>query len=278
MGIVLGRCLLGEMSPTVYSPFSFTCSLNVEKFQNFWFESATPQVLLDELRKEERKDQYKLLELEQLRGTEDLLQTFEIEDLPLQALLFQMGYLTIASYDSLTRLYKLKYPNLEVKASFQRHLVALLTQKNTASIVPLMGDLYGFFVQEQMQEVVGVLTNVISGIPYSLHIDDEKFYHSLLQVIFSAAGINVQSERMTSIGRMDLILELPKVIYIVELKVNKSPEIGLEQIKNQKYYEPFTHKNKKICALCLSFHRTKADKKKKKSSSFSIDYAIETIE
>ena len=65
-----------------------------------------------------------------LRGTEDLLQTFEIENLPLTALLFQMGYLTIDSYEPLSRNYTLRYPNLEVKASLHRHLIGFFRKNN----------------------------------------------------------------------------------------------------------------------------------------------------
>ncbi|MES2199051.1 MAG: AAA family ATPase [Chlamydiota bacterium] len=260
-----------ENTPTIYSPFSLTCSLDFKELHNFWFESATPQVLLDELKKQESK----LLELDQLQGTGDLLQTFEIESLPLPSLLFQMGYLTIASYDSLTRNYQLKYPNLEVKASFMRHLTALVTQKSTAFINPLIGKIYAFLVKEQIEEMVAVLTSILSGIPYPLHIKDEKFYHALLQTIFSAAGIDTESERLTSIGRMDIILKLPNVIYIIELKVNKPPEVGLEQIKTQKYYEPFLHIGLPIHAVAISFIRKKASKKE--SSSFTINYVTKTL-
>ena len=234
-------------------------------------------MLLDELRKEERQDECKLFDLDRLEGTGDLLQTFEIESLPLTALLFQMGYLTIDSYDPLSRNYQLKYPNLEVKASFQRHLVSLITHKPTARINPLIGKLYGFLVQEKLEEMVAVLTSIISGIPYPLHINDEKFYHSLLQTIFSAAGIDVQSERMTSIERMDLILEFPNVLYIMELKMKGSPEKGLKQISTQKYYEPFLHKNKKTYAVSHLFKRTKTNKKNKETSDFVIKYASKKL-
>ena len=264
-----------ENTPTIYSPFSLTCALNVNELKNFWFESATPQVLLDELKKQERQQESKLLELDRLEGTGDLLQTFEIESLPLPSLLFQMGYLTIASYDPLTRNYQLKYPNLEVKASFMRHITALLTQKETAFINPLIGQIYGFLVKEQIEEMVAVLTNILSGIPYPLHIKDEKFYHALLQTIFSAAGIDTESERFTSIGRMDILLKLPNVLYIIELKVDKAPEVGLEQIKTQKYYEPFLHLRLPIHAVAISFIRKKASKKE--SSGFIISYAAKTL-
>lgn len=264
-----------ENTPTIYSPFSLTCSLDVNEFKNFWFESATPQLLLDELKKQERQQESKLLELDHLQGTGDLLQTFEIESLPLLSLLFQMGYLTIASYDPLTRNYQLKYPNLEVKASFLRHITALLTQKSTAFINPLIGKVYGFLVKEEIEEMIAVLTSILSGIPYPLHIKDEKFYHALLQTIFSAAGIDTESERLTSIGRMDILLKLPNVLYIIELKVNKPPEVGLEQIKAQKYYEPFIHMGLPIHAVAISFNRKKASKKER--SSFTISYAAKTL-
>ncbi len=264
-----------ENTLSIYSPFSLTCSLNRAELQNFWFESATPQVLLDELRKEERADECKLLEIDQLRGTGDLLQTFEIESLPLPALLFQMGYLTIQSYDSLSKNYHLKYPNSEVKASFQRHLLALVTHKTTARINPLIGDIYRILVQEKMEELVSVLTTILSEIPYSLHIEKEGFYHSLLQTIFSAAGIDTQSERLTNAGRMGMTLELPTIIYIIELKLNNPPEEGFAQIETQKYYEPYLHKGKPIRALAISFLRKK--KSKKENSNFEIKFVIKDI-
>ena len=56
---------------------------------------------------------------------------------------------------------------------------------------------------------------------------------------------------------MDIILELPTTLYIAELKLNKPPEEGPDQIKDRTYYEPFMHKNKPIKALAISFLRTK---------------------
>ena len=126
-----------------------------------------------------------------------------------------------------------------------------------------------------MEDVVAILTTILSGIPYSLHIKKEKFYHALLQTIFFAAGIETQSERLTSIGRMDLILELPNILYIIELKVDKSPEKGLEQIESQKYYEPLLHKNKPIRAVGISFLRRQSSNTE--SSNFAITYVTRTL-
>ena len=75
---------------------------------------------------------------------------------------------------------------------------------------------------------------------------------------------------------MDLVLELPNIFYIVELKINEPPEKGLLQIETQKYYEPILHKGKPIRALAISFLRKKASKKE--SSQFAIQYAVKTIQ
>ncbi len=123
-----------ENTPTIYSPFTFTLAIKKNELQNFWFESATPHFLLSELAKEERKSELKLLELDQLEGSWDLLQTFEIENIPLPALLVQMGYLTIDVFNPLSRNYTLRYPNLEVRSSLNKHLLATVTKQTTTEI------------------------------------------------------------------------------------------------------------------------------------------------
>lgn len=264
-----------ENTPTIYSPFSLTSAVKVKELRNFWFESATPQFLLDEFCKEQRQEECKLLELNRLEGSGDLLQTFEIESILLPALLFQMGYLTIDLYDPLSGNYTLKYPNFEVRASLNKHLVSILVNKTITKVNPLIGNLYKFLIKEEVVEVVNCLSEILSRIPYPLHIDEERYYHSLLQTIFFATGIDAQSELPTSAGRMDLILELQKSIYIIELKLNVSAEKGLKQIESQKYYEPFLFKKKNILCLGISFMRKKSSKKEK--SAFSITYALKRI-
>ena len=78
-----------------------------------------------------------------------------------------------------------------------------------------------------------------------------------------------QAEYSTSQGRADIIIELQKIVYVIEVKANKPPEEGLKQIETQKYYEPFLHLEKPIRAIGLSFHR--------KKSHFSITYITKRL-
>lgn len=64
------------------------------------------------------------------------------------------------------------------------------------------------------------------------------------------------AEHATADGFIDLVLELPKLYYIVEVKFNKSTKKALEQIDEKKYFQPFLTSGKKIRLLGINFHRT----------------------
>jgi len=80
---------LGE---TVYNPFDVLLLFANRTFSPYWFESGTPTFLV------------KLLagrgmftpQLERLRGDDELLSSFDVEHISVEALLWQTGYLTLA--------------------------------------------------------------------------------------------------------------------------------------------------------------------------------------
>ncbi len=265
-----------ENTPPIYSPFSLTCAMRLNEYQNFWFQSATPQFILDELSKEERQEECKFLNLEEFHGSMDLLQTFEIECTPLTALLFQTGYLTIADYDSESRIYQLKYPNLEVKTAMHRHLLIALTKISYAPFDTLISRLFVALRQENMEQLMECFTSIFSKIPYQIHQKAEKFYHAVLQAFFVAANIKSYAEFSTSQGRADIVLDLPSLFYILELKVNKTAKEALDQIEEKKYYEPFLHQGKPVRAVGISFTRKHASKKEK--SNFAITCATKQLQ
>ena len=63
--------------------------------------------------------------LDEMMGTEDLLLAFEVGRIGTEALLFQTGYLTITAEEDLggIPLYRLGYPNREVRQSLNRALL-----------------------------------------------------------------------------------------------------------------------------------------------------------
>ena len=70
----------------------------------------------------------------------------------------------------------------------------------------------------------------LSTIPQCDNTDYEGHYQSLLYTIFSLLGMYVDVEVRTPKGRVDMVMRTLTTLYVVELKLNKTADIALEQI------------------------------------------------
>lgn len=98
---------------SVYNPFDVLLLLQKRQFQPFWFETGTPTFLIDLL----LQRQTFTPNLERFVALESLLSSFDVDHIPTEALMFQAGYLTIASVRNMPGMqqFKLRFPNLEVR-------------------------------------------------------------------------------------------------------------------------------------------------------------------
>lgn len=103
----------------VYNPFSLLRTLDIQAFKDYWFETGTPTILVEAL----KKNNYNLEKLTQEEVTADLLGSIDsIEANPLP-LIYQSGYLTVKDYDEEFQSYHLGFPNQEVERGFTRFLI-----------------------------------------------------------------------------------------------------------------------------------------------------------
>jgi len=253
----------------VYNPFSVMRALKEQSFENYWFESGTPSFLIEELKKEYRKTEYKMIDPEAFRISKTDLGIFEAGLVPLPALMFQTGYVTIVGHDQSKKPYRLGYPNYEVKEAFEEYLVSVLTQLDYSTTSNITAHLANAFEEKNIEEVVNIIRQLFSHVPYSLQTQKESFYHALLQMAFRAAGIKAKSETLTSHARIDMVLDLPQTIFVIECKFNQPAEMALKQIEKRRYYEQFLNEGKSIVLLGLSFERSK--------NHFDIKYAVKAL-
>jgi hypothetical protein len=168
----------GENTISVYNPFSLMNVIHTKRFRNYWFLSGLPTFLADVLKKE-----YRTFDPERLSIDSNTLQgSFDINAIPLKALMFQAGYLTIVGYDEEREVYELNYPNSEVKASFQDHLLGAFAQLDSAAVRRLSEELWITFNSGSTEEIVDTIKQLFAHVPYQLHMKEEKFYHALLQI------------------------------------------------------------------------------------------------
>lgn len=115
-------------------------------------------------------------------------------------------------------------------------------------------ELITALIDEDVDQILSLLNTLCSHIPSTLHISKEEFYHALLITAFQTCGVRTLAEHATADGFIDLVLELPKLYYIVEVKFNESTKKALEQIETKEYYQPFLHSGKTIRLLGINFY------------------------
>ncbi len=254
----------------VYNPFSVMHALNEQKCENFWLGTGTPSFLIKEINKNYRTTELEMLHLESFEATAGSLGIFEIGQTPLISLLFQSGYLTITGFNEIKNTYILDYPNYEVGTAAEQYFLAVFTEKDINQTERFALKLLAAFKEKKVAEIVTLIKSMLVYVPYPTHIPEERFYHGLLHVLCAAAGLKIYSEHMTSHARIDMVVELLSVNYVIELKFNQTAEKALKQIEARKYYEALQYQNKSIILLGLNFNR--------KPNEFDITYASKEVQ
>ncbi len=101
----------------LYNPLSILLLFSKSSFGNYWFETATPTLLMKLI----QTFKSPLGDLENYETDDSIFESFDVERINPVSLFFQTGYLTIKEVKdiSMTRkMYYLSYPNIEAKESF----------------------------------------------------------------------------------------------------------------------------------------------------------------
>ena len=232
----------------VYNPFSLLNTFKAKEFRMYWFETGTPTFLVRYL----RQGRYNLDNIAKNKvSIETLTGTNYVSPAPI-TLMYQTGYLTITGYDERFNAYTLDYPNEEVKAGFLNSL----SQLYAPALIDGELSVYNFVEDIERGDVQGFMdrfTAFLSGNDYEIQGDLELYFQNTMYVMFKMMGLYVRSEYHTSNGRIDIVLDTDKYIYIIELKRDSSPETALRQIEEKGYAKPFLASSKEIVELGINF-------------------------
>jgi len=232
----------------VYNPFSTLNFMDRQETGGYWYSTGTPSFLVEELKKHPES----MVSLDGATATEEeLMDISSLEEIDLTALMYQTGYFTIKSYNPISKRYHLGLPNEEVRSAFVNSLV-----QNFASITNLRSSRESVKALEEHQP--GLLFKQIeiglSSFAYQVFVDaKERTYQAMLLSMLYGMGFDPLSERTTNTGRIDVVLEVPKTTYILELKLNSNADKALKQIYEKQYFKPYTHKGKQIVIIGANF-------------------------
>ncbi len=239
----------------LYNPHSILNLFKEQKFDNYWFTSATPTFLVKLI----RATQFPFESFDRYETDHSVFESFDVDRINIASLLFQSGYLTIKEIlpvSVTSRMYYFSYPNAEVKESFIKHLLSQFSGKLPNEVGSLAFQINRHIQAGDIEGFVNIVKSLFASIPYNIfETANESYYHSLMYLILTLAGINIQAEVQTNIGRTDAIIETNDTIYIVEFKIGTA-QAALNQIEEKKYFEKHLSSPKTIKLLGIGFDPT----------------------
>lgn len=247
--------VLGE---SVYNPFSILNTFNSGELKNYWFATGTPTFLVNYL----KDAHYNIPDLDgKVELDESMLNEYRADAKDPIPILFQSGYLTIKEYIEDVNMYRLGFPNDEVRYGFLKNLFpsysSLRPDETGVSIWKFVEDIRAGNVDDFMERMQAI----IAGVPYDNLPKDrlklrEQNYQTAVYLIFKLMGQFVQTEIHCLKGRADCIVHTKDSIYIFEFKLMSAgtAEDAIVQIKENGYAAQFKTSGKKIILIGSSFN------------------------
>jgi hypothetical protein len=243
-----------ERPETVYNPFGLLNHFYEQgKFNAYWFSTGTPAFLITLL--EQQKIDILKLEKETVSGFD--FQRFDVENMDAVPVLYQSGYLTFVDYDEELGEYALDYPNEEVRASFAEALLDYYVKKYETGIKPSALAIPKALLRGDADGALEALKPFFAAIPYGIQLKDEKYYQTVVYLVFRMLGLFCQSEVQTADGRIDCVVETKKYVYCFEFKLAGSAEEALAQIDRKEYLLPWRGSGKELIKVGVAFDREK---------------------
>ena len=243
----------------VYNPFDVLLLFDSREFRAHWFETGSPAFLVDTLVGRE----VPAPALDRMVASDALLSAFDVGAVGTEALLFQTGYLTIRGVDRRRgrTVYRLGYPNREVRQSLNESLLARLAGHAPERIEQSdrLADLLEANDWDGLQTLLG---SIFAGIPYQWHTrndiaDYEGYYASIVYSLLAMSGLDVSAEESSSRGRADMAVRTAGGVYLIELKVAErtAPGAAMRQLRERGYADRYRHLDRPIHLLAVEFSR-----------------------
>ncbi len=233
----------------IYNPFSLFNAFDAKEYKNYWFSTGTPTFLIDILKRAD-------FDVRSLEGVEATDEQFDAPTEQITSpipVLYQSGYLTIKGYDPAFQIYRLAYPNGEVRKGFIESLlpayIQLPGQQNTFYVVSFIRDLLKGDIESCLERT----RSFFASIPNDLENKTEKHYQTIFYLLFRLMGQYVDAEVKSAIGRADVVVKLQDAIYVFEFKYDGTPEEALAQIDSKQYAIPFQADGRKIFKIGVNF-------------------------
>jgi hypothetical protein len=246
----------------IYNPFSLLNAFDFNKMGDYWFESGTSTTLVRAIKQYIGDFQQELDKIENKEWMNQSEFTQPLEDnSTLIPLLYQSGYLTIKEYNKKLKLYLLDYPNAEVRVGLLKNLLPLFSTANPQSTANAALRASMALREGDIDTAMNNLCSLLKSIPYGKNepkiLQDaestEEHYQKLFFLYFRMMCDLVHAEVRNSTGATDVTITTPGYVYVVELKIDSTPEVALNQIDEKQYAVPYMEGSRTVYKIGVNF-------------------------
>lgn len=243
-----------ERMTDIYNPFSLFSSLDQGRLDAFWFRTGTPTYLIQLMESvDENIDEM----VGRYYDSSQFIDYKADTQMPLP-MIYQSGYLTIKGYNSRTKAFKLDFPNNEVKKGFLTMIANsyLKTKGDSASWVLDTVDALDAGDLERFRKL---LTAFLASIPYSQRRrgtereQERDFQYTFYLLLRMISSFLVFTEKETSEGRADCVIETREHVYIFEFKRDGTAAEAIGQINARGYAREYVADSRRIYKIGCSF-------------------------
>ncbi|MCL4202403.1 MAG: AAA family ATPase [Pirellulaceae bacterium] len=240
-----------EAETWVYNPVSVGRFLDTGKLSNYWFETGTPSFLIKLL----KSGRLSIPEISREPLDELAFSAYEIDRISALPLLFQTGYLTIRDVIPTSRqpLYRLDYPNMEVREAFSQYLVESYTNVEKSIVPAYLRRLLAALESGDVDRAMQTLRIFFADIPYDIQLSNERYYQTIFFVLLRLLALDVACEVRTEVGRIDAVVKTAERIFVFEFKLQGTAEDALQQIHQRRYHEKYTADSRELLLVGAAF-------------------------
>ena len=243
----------------VCNPISIARALRLSKIQSYWVRTATASLVMERLEATGRSPQ----DFDGCEATAEELDVCDALELPVKALMYQSGYLTIKDVtekpdDDGQKTFVLGIPNLEIRRALRTGWFDSVVKVPATAFDALVDVARKQVAAGDLRGLVGeTLYRIYAKIPPEWKIRNEADVKRHFRLFMEMLGAKVAAEEGSAFGYADAIIETKKAVWVFEFKFNKSANAAVRQIREKGYADAYKGDKRPVTLVGINFRAAK---------------------
>ena len=219
----------------VCNPVSLGSAFESGELKNYWEATGRATMIIDRIRAAGEIP----ADLNGMAATRTQLDVCQAETMPLPALLYQGGYLTLNEVIDANS-FRLGIPNNEIANSLAEGFVSTLLSQGMEDWTERLVDARAGLKAKGVETLLSRnLRAAFAAVPHEWKIENEREAKRYFLLFMKLIGADISGERQSARGRADAILKDKSGVYVFEFKYGKTPQEAVAQARTKDYACPW---------------------------------------